>query len=66
MSQQADDFVKEALLSFGKIDTLVHELLCVEVWKENVLPLLFKQSCAANTGNLRDSNTTRVCVESTD
>eukprot|EP00039_Didymoeca_costata_P009064 m.120071 g.120071 ORF g.120071 m.120071 type:complete len:448 (+) comp14345_c0_seq2:91-1434(+) len=38
----ADEFVQEALISFGKIPVLVHELIAIEVWKENVYPELVK------------------------
>eukprot|EP00892_Ulva_mutabilis_P008069 jgi/Ulvmu1/5634/UM023_0174.1 len=36
----AADFVQEYIVSHDKVTTLVHELLIMEVWKENLLPLL--------------------------
>mmetsp|Transcript_11111 Transcript_11111/g.31439 ORF Transcript_11111/g.31439 Transcript_11111/m.31439 type:complete len:658 (-) Transcript_11111:1406-3379(-) len=38
----SDEFVMEALVSFDKISTLVHELLVIEAWKAKVLPHLKK------------------------
>ncbi|XP_060691212.1 zinc finger MYND domain-containing protein 10 isoform X1 [Hemiscyllium ocellatum] len=35
-----DEFVKEAIYSHGKVPTLIHELLAVEVWKQKVFPIL--------------------------
>ncbi|XP_035518068.1 zinc finger MYND domain-containing protein 10 isoform X2 [Morone saxatilis] len=35
-----DEFVKELLVSYGKIPVLVHELILVEVWKQKVFPVL--------------------------
>lgn len=35
-----DEFVKELLVSFGKIPVLVHEMILVEVWKQKVFPIL--------------------------
>jgi len=36
--QQGDEFVLEALLTFDKLRTLVHELLATEAWRVNVFP----------------------------
>ncbi|XP_064154274.1 zinc finger MYND domain-containing protein 10 [Anguilla rostrata] len=35
-----DEFVKELLVSLGKIPTLVHEMILVEVWKVKIFPIL--------------------------
>uniref|UniRef100_A0A3B5M9B7 Zinc finger MYND domain-containing protein 10 n=1 Tax=Xiphophorus couchianus TaxID=32473 RepID=A0A3B5M9B7_9TELE len=39
-SAMHDEFVKELLVSFGKIPVLVHEMILVEVWKQKVFPIL--------------------------
>ena len=36
----SDEFVLELLVSLGKLDTLVHNLLVIETWKEAVYPFL--------------------------
>ncbi|XP_037535305.1 zinc finger MYND domain-containing protein 10 [Nematolebias whitei] len=35
-----EEFVKELLVSLGKIPVLVHEMILVEVWKQKVFPIL--------------------------
>ncbi|XP_078066271.1 zinc finger MYND domain-containing protein 10 [Mustelus asterias] len=35
-----DEFVKETIYSHGKVSTLIHELIAVEVWKQKVFPVL--------------------------
>lgn len=37
-----DEFVMEHLLSYDKVPVLIHELLAIEVWREQVYPLLVK------------------------
>ncbi|CAM9362081.1 unnamed protein product [Discosporangium mesarthrocarpum] len=39
---RADEFVLEALLTFDKLEVLVHELLAIEAWKQFVLPPLLE------------------------
>ncbi|KAG8007716.1 Zinc finger MYND domain-containing protein 10 [Nibea albiflora] len=39
-SAMHDEFVKELLVSYGKIPVLVHEMILVEVWKQKVFPIL--------------------------
>ncbi|XP_074500793.1 zinc finger MYND domain-containing protein 10 [Sebastes fasciatus] len=39
-SAMHDEFVKELLVSYGKIPVLVHEMILVEVWKHKVFPIL--------------------------
>eukprot|EP00946_MAST-07B_sp_MAST-7B-sp1_P004997 g4997.t1 len=38
----SDDFVLEALVTFDKLPTIIHELVVIEAWRENVYPLLEK------------------------
>ncbi|KAG9332458.1 hypothetical protein JZ751_014556 [Albula glossodonta] len=35
-----DEFVKEQLVSLGKIPTLIHEMILVEAWKVKIFPIL--------------------------
>ncbi|XP_067908401.1 zinc finger MYND domain-containing protein 10 [Heterodontus francisci] len=35
-----DEFVKETIYSHGKVPTLIHELISIEVWKQKVFPVL--------------------------
>uniref|UniRef100_A0A8D3AZY3 Zinc finger MYND domain-containing protein 10 n=1 Tax=Scophthalmus maximus TaxID=52904 RepID=A0A8D3AZY3_SCOMX len=35
-----NEFIKELLVSYGKITLLVHEMILVEVWKQKVFPVL--------------------------
>ncbi|KAH7445377.1 hypothetical protein KP509_01G005700 [Ceratopteris richardii] len=37
-----NDFVMEALILHDKLGTLVHELLVIEIWMENVFPIIIK------------------------
>ncbi|KAJ7998429.1 hypothetical protein DPEC_G00204840 [Dallia pectoralis] len=39
-SATEEEFIKEFLVSLGKIPTLVHEMILVELWKHNVFPIL--------------------------
>ncbi|KAG7493594.1 hypothetical protein JOB18_012644 [Solea senegalensis] len=39
-SAMHDEFIKEQLVSYGKIPLLVHEMILVEVWKHKVFPVL--------------------------
>uniref|UniRef100_A0A3Q3SGZ8 Zinc finger MYND domain-containing protein 10 n=1 Tax=Mastacembelus armatus TaxID=205130 RepID=A0A3Q3SGZ8_9TELE len=39
-SAMHDEFVKELLVSYGKIPVLVHEMILIEVWKQKVFPIL--------------------------
>ena len=40
VAAMSDEFVKEAFISFDRLDCLVHELLVVEAWKDHVFPTL--------------------------
>lgn len=44
-----DEFVIEAILTFSKIDVLIHDLLIIELWKEHVFPLLVDRLAGRNT-----------------
>ncbi|TPX32886.1 hypothetical protein SmJEL517_g04092 [Synchytrium microbalum] len=37
---QNEEFITEALITFDKIPTLIHELLVINLWKTKVLPLI--------------------------
>ncbi|XP_067855055.1 zinc finger MYND domain-containing protein 10 [Heptranchias perlo] len=39
-SANQDEFVKEHIYTLGKVPTLIHELIVVEVWKQKVFPVL--------------------------
>ncbi|KAJ8394871.1 hypothetical protein AAFF_G00042260 [Aldrovandia affinis] len=39
-TESQDEFVKEQLVTLGKIPTLVHEMILVEVWKVKIFPVL--------------------------
>ncbi|XP_042360814.1 zinc finger MYND domain-containing protein 10 isoform X2 [Plectropomus leopardus] len=39
-SAMHDEFIKELLVSYGKIPVLVHEMILIEVWKHKVFPIL--------------------------
>jgi hypothetical protein len=45
----SDEYVLEALLTFDKLDFLVHDLLVIEAWKENVYPCLLDRVAGRNT-----------------
>ena len=48
----SDEFVLEAVLTFNKLDTLIHDLLLIETWKENVYPLLLDKLTGRNNMRL--------------
>ncbi|XP_058955157.2 zinc finger MYND domain-containing protein 10-like [Pocillopora verrucosa] len=41
-SSQADEFIKELLITLEKIPVLIHELLAVELWKDKVFPKILE------------------------
>eukprot|EP00056_Hartaetosiga_gracilis_P003410 m.63502 g.63502 ORF g.63502 m.63502 type:complete len:452 (+) comp11443_c0_seq2:572-1927(+) len=51
-AMQKDDFVKDVLLSYEKVNLLVYELVLMEVWRENVKPRLEKLGYAKNNSLL--------------
>jgi hypothetical protein len=48
----SDEYVLEAILTFNKLDTLIHDLLLIEIWKENVYPLLLDTLTGRNNMRL--------------
>ncbi|XP_029455426.1 zinc finger MYND domain-containing protein 10 [Rhinatrema bivittatum] len=38
-SASQEEFIKELLVTYGKIPVLIYELICVEVWKQKVFPV---------------------------
>lgn len=48
----SDEYVLEALLTFDKIDVLIHDLLIIEAWKENVYQKLIDFLAGRNTMRL--------------
>lgn len=49
---QSDEFVLEAFLTFDKLPVLIHELLAIEAWRDNVYPLV-KADLAKQNSTLR-------------
>ena len=45
----SDEFVLEAILTFDKMEILIHDLLVIEAWKENVYPKLLDRVAGRNT-----------------
>ncbi|KAL9973838.1 hypothetical protein ACROYT_G020344 [Oculina patagonica] len=41
-TSQADEFIKELLITLEKIPILIHELLAVELWKDKVFPKILE------------------------
>ncbi|XP_030061359.1 zinc finger MYND domain-containing protein 10 [Microcaecilia unicolor] len=39
-SASQEEFIKELLVTYGKIPVLIYELICVEVWKQKVFSVL--------------------------
>lgn len=48
----SDEYVLEAFLTFEKLECLLHDLLTIEVWKEQVYPLLRDTLVGRNTMRL--------------
>lgn len=48
----SDEYVMEAVLTFNKLETLIHDLLVIEAWKENVYPLLLDKLAGRNNMRL--------------
>lgn len=46
-----EEFVKELLVSRGKIDALVEELLAAEAWRERVLPKMKREVAGSDMGH---------------
>lgn len=45
----SDEYVLEAILTFNKLDVLIHDLLLIEAWKEYVYPHLLDKVAGRNT-----------------
>jgi hypothetical protein len=45
----SDEYVIEALLTFGKLEVLIHDLLVIEAWKENVFSKLKSRVAGRNS-----------------
>jgi len=45
----SDEYVLEAILTFDKIEILIHDLLLIEIWKESVYPLLLEELAGKNS-----------------
>lgn len=48
----SDEFVLEAVLTFNKTEVLIHDLLLIEAWKENIYPLLIDDLVGKNSMRL--------------
>ena len=44
----SDEFVLEAILTFGKLEVLVNDLVIIEAWKEQIYPLLLDRVAGRN------------------
>ena len=44
----SDEYVLEAILTFDKLGVLIHDLIIIEAWKENVYPLLLDHIAGRN------------------
>jgi zinc finger MYND domain-containing protein 10 len=49
---QSDEFILESVLTFSKIEFLIHDLLVIEAWKEFVFPQLVTQLAGRNSMRL--------------
>jgi hypothetical protein len=45
----SDEYVIEAIITFNKLEVLIHDLLIIEIWKENVYPHLLSRLAGRNT-----------------
>ena len=45
----SDEYVLEAILTFEKLDVLIHDLIVIEAWKEHVYPCLLDRVAGKNT-----------------
>ena len=52
---KSDEFVLEAILTFGQLTNLVKDLLAIEAWRESVLPLLSKRLADNNNKGPRSA-----------
>eukprot|EP01035_Chromulina_nebulosa_P025042 gene25042-32644_t len=47
-----DEYVLEAILTFDKFETLIHDLVLIDVWKEHIYPLLLDSLAGRNNMRL--------------
>ena len=47
-SANNEEYVLEAVLTFDKMDVLIHDLLIIEAWKENIYPLILDRVAGKN------------------
>ena len=45
----SDEYIIESLLTFSKLEVLIHDLLIIEAWKENVYPQLKQRVAGRNS-----------------
>ena len=45
----SDEYIIESLITFDKLDVLIHDLLIIEAWKENVFPKLRSRVAGRNS-----------------
>ncbi|VVC45787.1 Hypothetical protein CINCED_3A011151 [Cinara cedri] len=43
-TENREEYIKDQIISFGKIPIIVHEAICVTIWREKVLPELLNIS----------------------
>ena len=48
----SEEFILASFLTFNKLDTLLHDLLLIEIWKESVYPLLLETLAGRNNMRL--------------
>lgn len=48
-ASNSDEYVFEAILTFGKIEVLIQDLITIEAWKEHVYPVLLGDLAGRNT-----------------
>lgn len=46
---RSDEYILESILTFSKLEVLVHDLLIIEAWKEFVYPLLASELAGRNS-----------------
>lgn len=45
----SDEYVLESLLTFNKLEVIIHSLIVIEAWKENMYPRLLERVAGRNT-----------------
>ena len=46
---KSDEFIMDTCVTFDKVKALIYDLICSEVWKQNLLPLLKKDIVGLNS-----------------